>query len=995
MPYEKGETFEIAGVKFNLASRKQLAPLNVPQYDITPTPAELADPGQLLVVPLDDYRDGSGHSFAVVPTGYDMGRGLVAVNGNELRTWGRGRQRTFSMTGVVANARFFVSNTKLWVIGGNTALRFLVDDVVSGVEDIVDVVAEETHMFPAGHIARGAGVRFGDKMFVALVNASDEPQRFAVLDLNDHSWTSGPAGVTAHVLFNDGQRLWRGSGNKIAACLTDPTDADAWGTEYQVGDESYNISAIGQWDRVLAVGRPDGFWNFDERFIARRANLGVEYALTEDSFEGMRDFWGYLYAPSPLGLVRWRPGVVEYVGPEAQGTLDSGLSAGLGEVRAMINYGPWIFLYGTAGSFGAILTMLTGTAGQASVVEQLDREQDRRAQHLEVIPAVGRRVSVSDQPVRAPGRDFNPSGTEAVKNAQVVQDRDLMYLLRGETVEGWDISLTHHLSRAGTRDLDVGAGRTGMFAHENDLWVTRRYHADHYVVGNAGSPNAGNRDFALPSLQRTIALPDGGYYVTSYVNRSASISVSSGSYFGVYESDDGVVTVDTASAAEAAAGSAAAASFAAAVAGYSNVISVSGPSISYSYDVTLTINEGPGGVYRVEGNTSATASGSVTYEEAVQTFVHVPGGTTIVDYDYVAAAVHDDHVWLFDTRETTATCFDLSGNNEVRDEDREFDAGEHVDAAAVLGDTLYLVAGTSVSAWLVGSTGPPQRVNTSLVLASSPTGAAAFGRTIWFMEISGLAYTVPLPAERRVAAPYLVTLSSDDPAAGAASTAFRLIAREMPIAALSPGEGNSNREAADVDWLSPRTTAPHITIPKAYEGVEFDLDFEGGAEFEPRVELRCPGYSTELDRVLGEAPTETTGTVRSLSHRYRVVEGLPPQPWGQVHIFWSGAQRATIRGLRLRAWQRPRTTRSLVVRANLLRDSVRNRRTPFGLQKFLEDLSSENHGVEPFVDPRGDRYDVVVTGVRFQHLKAQDAEQPEWLATIEMREADVARVASS
>ena len=860
MPLDPSARITIDGNVFQVATRRQRGALGeiVPHIEVVPVPAQAADPTRKFEIPLDQYGFGSGHSYATGPGGYDMTYGLVPVNDRELRTWGAGFKRTFTLTGEIEQAWFVANNEKVWLIGGNEAARFAVSDIAPANPPVAAaqaaLTAEETHTFPDSAVAAGPPARFGGSVYVPLVDADGAAQPYAALNLTTEDWTSGPATKASHVLYSDGTRLYRSNGNVIESNLTNPALANAWGGEATVGDTTYNISALGQWDRFTLIGRPDGFWTLDSQLRARRANLGLEHALTDDAFRGMRDLWGWLYAPSPLGLLRWRPGAVEYVGPEVAGFLDSRLSAGLGSIRGLVSYGPWIYAFGTAGAWGAVLTLLAGTAGRGSIVRQLDWQSGAIAHHLDVLPAIGQRVGVSKNPIRDHANDFTIAGTDAVLSAQAIGDS--LYILRDAVAEAYEIGSDGTVTRTSGRDLTVGATASMVFGMSSTLWVVDGISAEAYtIMDNVAPVRNSARDVTLPLL------PDDGTYIT--------------------------------------------------------------------------------------------------------------------------AAVVSDIAYLFNDTNTLATCFDISGSGvPARASRHEFDAGQRVDGAGSQGSTLWLLFGSAARGYLTGTDAPIRDHTLGLTLPEVAHGAFGFGQRIWFVGgAGGLAWLLPTAQEQRVGRPWLLALSSEP---DGSNTAFTLQARELPLTALTPGEGDLNRTTTRAEWRSPRITAPTTTVPKAYEAVEFRIEHEGEAGFLPTVEAHFP-----LEEFVALTPQDTPGDGVK---RYLFPASTGQQPWCQVRIRWDGsdARRATIRGAMLYGWYRPRTERRITARLLLLRDPAAAGGTPQAQQAILEDLVSDQQGIVTFTDPQGVDYNVVVTNVSFRQLRSQESEIPEWTAEVAMTEVSAA-----
>ena len=114
-----------------------------------------------------------------------------------------------------------------------------------------------------------------------------------------------------------GSNLWRSTAaDSVSSCLADPEANANWGATYTVGDTSYDINVLIDFNGTLWVGKSNGFYTSD--INTDFWNQTPQLALWPDTTNCFGAFIakGYLWCPSVAGLLRIRVGESIIAGPE-------------------------------------------------------------------------------------------------------------------------------------------------------------------------------------------------------------------------------------------------------------------------------------------------------------------------------------------------------------------------------------------------------------------------------------------------------------------------------------------------------------------------------------------------------------------------------------------------------------------------------------------------------------------------------------------------------
>lgn len=143
------------------------------------------------------------------------------------------------------------------------------------------------------------------------------------------TFTEATDAVFAQNLLRIGDKLWRSHDtNQVSNCITAPLTLTSYvpadPNEYVVGDTSYAIKGLIEYDGDLWVEKSDGLYAPDSK--SEFHNQTPQMANTPDrtitrNFQTAFQAWGFLFFPTPQGLLRIRLGESIGVGPELTSTI--------------------------------------------------------------------------------------------------------------------------------------------------------------------------------------------------------------------------------------------------------------------------------------------------------------------------------------------------------------------------------------------------------------------------------------------------------------------------------------------------------------------------------------------------------------------------------------------------------------------------------------------------------------------------------------------------
>ena len=208
----------------------------------------------------------------------------------------------------------------------------------------------------------------------------------------------------------------------------------------------------------------------------------------------------------------------------------------------------------------------------------------------------------------------------------------------------------------------------------------------------------------------------------------------------------------------------------------------------------------------------------------------------------------------------------------------------------------------------------------------------------------------------------------------------------LPKAALPPGAGGGpERRQENVEWLSPRVTAPSAAVDKIWTEAELHIEFgdpevhaPSAAPFTPELAVKVEDEHWRAFALSAVPPPANTREPADRGRfRYIAPAALPAGGWAQVRLRWgAGARHATIRGLALRGWYRPETTTQWRLSLLLQGDSAASgsRRTVRAQRQDLETLAGAAGRPVSFRDPWGAEHRVIVQSVSFRDVRVQSPE---------------------
>lgn len=329
-------------------------------------------PGTQLVMNLSDWSGGAGFSFEGLPGTYENASGWDASTPGKVTTWPRlNTGQTFDSQRD-ARGWQFVLGGYLYVARGRYVAKYSIDEASGGT-----LVRHELHdLGNTGQVCGGRPAIFKNQAYVPrrigsfgpadtfhqLVTVATPPG----LD----TWATGPATREATAFLTWRNRLVRANGNAISMVSDDPMEVGDWGPEYQVGESTQPITDLGLYGRLLMVGKTDGLYSFDEDTNTVLETPDLIGVYDQSNFLGMAMAQGYLLCPHKSGLIRWRPGAWEYVGPEVEAGMEGERSRGWGRVQSIAPYGRYTFL-ATTDSFhanSAIVSLQAGGSRQGAAL---------------------------------------------------------------------------------------------------------------------------------------------------------------------------------------------------------------------------------------------------------------------------------------------------------------------------------------------------------------------------------------------------------------------------------------------------------------------------------------------------------------------------------------------------------------------------------------------------------------------------------------------------
>ena len=135
------------------------------------------------------------------------------------------------------------------------------------------------------------------------------------------TWTQATDNTFAIALGVVNSQLWRAeSTNKISNCITAPRTLTSWApaspNQYTVGDTTYAINTIIDYNGSIYVGKGDGMYSVDPTFKFNVQTPQLKVWPHTDNCKGTFVAHGALWIPSAAGLLRIKGSSSKVLGPE-------------------------------------------------------------------------------------------------------------------------------------------------------------------------------------------------------------------------------------------------------------------------------------------------------------------------------------------------------------------------------------------------------------------------------------------------------------------------------------------------------------------------------------------------------------------------------------------------------------------------------------------------------------------------------------------------------
>jgi len=164
-PREEVLVAEINGQRYLVATPEQAGNASR-TWAVQSIPAQGADPEKEFEIPLSDFSNGGGFSFASRPGVYERSTGWDASTPNKLTTWPE-LATGQSITTTDYRGWLLFHKNYLYVLRGRYAAKYAIDDTPGAVWPIMEI-----HDFGSGYVVAGRPGIFKDKAYVPLRNGA-------------------------------------------------------------------------------------------------------------------------------------------------------------------------------------------------------------------------------------------------------------------------------------------------------------------------------------------------------------------------------------------------------------------------------------------------------------------------------------------------------------------------------------------------------------------------------------------------------------------------------------------------------------------------------------------------------------------------------------------------------------------------------------------------------------------------------------------------------
>lgn len=207
------------------------------------------------------------------------------------------------------------------------------------------------------------------------------------------TWTQGPAGREMKCF-----RVWKSqlragdASGKIYSVASDPMVSGDWtpaaGSGYLVGDPGTEINDLVGMPTLLGVGKPEGFYTFDENLDVQNHTEDLGQYRDANNFVGMEMAFGQVLAPHVKGLMQLWPGAgYQFVGPDQEGRTDQGLSHGAGRVAGIAPGGRQTFvaINDPYHQTGAVVSLVPPSSQRSPLIPHAHHDVSGRVEHVGIL----------------------------------------------------------------------------------------------------------------------------------------------------------------------------------------------------------------------------------------------------------------------------------------------------------------------------------------------------------------------------------------------------------------------------------------------------------------------------------------------------------------------------------------------------------------------------------------------------------------------------------
>ena len=269
----------------------------------SPRPSQPSDPQQPWRVPLHPFDAGiTGDGKIINPRGYGKASADATYPGKLLHP---PKANSVTVTNGSNPSKAVEFNSLVFFLGGRYMHYY----------NPADNTVTQDKDFGVGLAAVDMAV-FNSELVVAMGESEKLYTRNTA-----GTWTQATDNTFAIALGVVNSQLWRAeSTNKISNCITAPRTLTSWApaspNQYTVGDTTYAINTIKDYNGAIYVGKGDGMYAVDPTFKFNNQTPQLLRRPHTDNCKGSEVMQGALWVPSSAGLIRIKGTQSKVMGPE-------------------------------------------------------------------------------------------------------------------------------------------------------------------------------------------------------------------------------------------------------------------------------------------------------------------------------------------------------------------------------------------------------------------------------------------------------------------------------------------------------------------------------------------------------------------------------------------------------------------------------------------------------------------------------------------------------